>query len=429
MKVELHYGSDFISLDIPDKNIGSLIRPHLRNATVDNRTLIQQALAQQQFNSFQRGISDKHLCVLLPDGTRDIPLDDILAELLSLLQKARSIEFLICTGTHNAGTVENDRLKQQIVKTAAQAGLGNWQLHIHDYRCDSFASAGQTSYGTEVMFNTVCDDVDTFLVLSDVKCHYFAGYSNPVKNFVPGICDFETARQNHRLTLNDKSTFGTHPWHRDPARRDNPLACDQLDGMKLIVRERSVYALTTVSTSGRIQWAQFGPADEVSTNAFDATDSMNTHFARPTEYLIVSPGGLPNDVDLYIAQRALELTGRAVKDDGEILFICQCPKGVGEEQTMENFYNRLAEPIDKILESIQAEYKLFSHKPYKFALMLSRLRRIWLYSEIPDELITAAHMHPTHQPQIVINDWLKERPDAKINIVDGANKIALYAEK
>ena len=35
---------------------------------------------------------------------------------------------------------------------------------------------------------------------------------------------------------------------------------------------------------------------------------------KPVDRLIVSPGGLPNDVDLYIAQRALELTKAAVAD-------------------------------------------------------------------------------------------------------------------
>lgn len=41
---------------------------------------------------------------------------------------------------------------------------------------------------------------------------------------------------------------------------------------------------------------------------------------RAADRLIVSPGGLPNDIDLYIAQRALELTKAGVRDGGEVLF-------------------------------------------------------------------------------------------------------------
>jgi nickel-dependent lactate racemase len=261
-----------------------------------------------------------------------------------------------------------------------------------------------------------------------MKTHYFAGYSNPIKNFVPGVCAFQTAEHNHSLALDANSTFGLHPWHNDPNRRNNPLAQDQLEAMQMIVKDRPVYVLGTISTSGKIQWARFAAAHTVTAEAFDRIDERNTHTVTPVPRLIVSPGGLPNDVTLYIAQRALELTRNAVTDNGEVLFLAACPDGIGEQRTMENFYNRLVAPIDEILKSIEAEYKLYSHKPYKFAQMIRRLRKIWMHSEISDNLIHAAHICPTHQPQNVIDNWLAEDPYTRITIVDGANKIALYAQ-
>jgi hypothetical protein len=110
-----------------------------------------------------------------------------------------------------------------------------------------------------------------------------------------------------------------------------------------------------------------------------------------------------------------------------VLFLAECQDGIGEKRTIDNFYNRLTAPIDRILESIENEYKLYSHKPYKFAQLIQRLRKIWIHSQIPDDTIEAAHLHPTHQPQLVVDNWLAENPKAKITIVDGANKIALYA--
>jgi nickel-dependent lactate racemase len=150
------------------------------------------------------------------------------------------------------------------------------------------------------------------------------------------------------------------------------------------------------------------------------------HTVMPADRLIVSPGGLPNDIDLYIAQRALELTQYAVKDNGEILFVAECPEGIGETKTLEGFYNRLTAPIDEILRTTKNEYMLYSHKPYKFARMVQRLRQIWIHSEIPNELIEAVHLRAAHEPQAVIDGWFFEQPDAKIIIVDGANKVALY---
>lgn len=426
MKVDLHYGKGLVPLQIPGANVGEIIRPCQDQGKADNRTILQEATAVEQADKFQDGIASKCLCVLVDDGTRDEPFDDIFGQVFGIFRKSSMVRFLICTGTHNPETPENGRIREQIAKAARQAGIRHFELCTHDCEHETFKKAGQTSRGTEVFFNALVDDADVFVVLSDVKVHYFAGYSNPIKNFVPGICSYETAEQNHSLALDERATFGTHPWHRDRNRRNNPVAQDQLEGMQLIVGNRPVYALVTVSTSGRLHWARFGPIDRVSSEAFSTTDERNTCMVMPVDRLIVSPGGLPNDINLYIAQRALELTKSAVAEGGEILFLAECPDGIGDERTRGGFYNRLTAPIDEILRSTASEYVLYSHKPYRLARMIQRLRRIWIYSEIPDKLIEAAHLHPTHEPQAVVDDWLTEQPDAKIIVVDGANKIALY---
>jgi hypothetical protein len=141
----------------------------------------------------------------------------------------------------------------------------------------------------------------------------------------------------------------------------------------------------------------------------------------------VAPGGLSNDEDLYTAQRALELTRAAVLDGGEVLFLAACPNGIGEPQTLANFYNRLTVPLEEVIQSIRQDYVLYSHKPYKFALMIRRLRRLWMHTQIPDDLVEAAHLYPTRDPQAVVDGWLAEQPEAGILFIDGANKVALRA--
>ena len=428
MKMDIHYGKGLVSLQIPEASVEEIIRPWQDEAKADNATVVRQAMAGREADSFQDEVIGKRVCVLIDDGTRDEPFGDMFGQVFGVLQRSSLVRFLICTGTHDAETADNNRIARQIEEAARKTGVKDFEIHTHDCEQDTFIKAGQTSRGTEVIFNDKADDADVFLVLSDVKVHYFAGYSNPIKNFVPGICAFETAEQNHSLALDKKSTFGVHPWHKDESRRSNPVAEDELEGMRLIVKDRPVYALVTISTSREIQWARFGPADRVSSEAFAKTDQRNTHRVRPVSRLIVSPGGLPNDISLYIGHRALELTKNAVTDDGEILFLAACPDGIGEKRTIENFYERMTAPVDEILESIETEYKLFSHKAYKFAEMIKRLRRIWIYSEIPDDKIKAAHLHPTHKPQAVVDNWLAEEPEVRITVVDGANKVALYAK-
>jgi len=427
MKVDLNYGYTSISLNIPEQNLARMIEPW-RQPEAKNGEIVASALRCNKWETFCRKSAGKRVCVLLPDSSRDMPLKDIVPRLLPALRTCARVDFIVCTGTHQAQTPSNIAVLENVKVAAERAGLHKCRFHIHDGEQDRLINAGTTAQGTRVFYNSFIDEADVFFVLSDVKVHYFAGYSNAIKYFVPGICGFETAEKNHSLALDENATFGLHPWHSNIARRENRLAQDQLEAMGLIVKERLVWAFVTASTSGSIQWAQFGQAKEVTRAAFDVVDRQNAFTVKPVSYLVISPGGMPNDVDLYIAHRALELTKAAVLDGGEVLFLSACPKGVGERQTRENFYELLTAPLDKILSTVEAHYRLFSHKPYKLAQLIARLRRIWLFSAISDAVVESIHLLPTSKPQDVVDAWLGEDAAAQIIVVNGANKVALYAE-
>jgi nickel-dependent lactate racemase len=415
-----------VSLRVPDRNVQEIIRPWQGEQTRDATAGLAD-IVESRVGAFRDEVVGKRVCVLLDDGTRDEPLADVLPHLCAALRGTASVQFLICTGTHTADTPKNRQIRSKVEKASREAGLVVTRIHAHDCKADTFLDVGRTSRGTQVLVNALAEEADAFLVVSDVKVHYFAGYSNPVKNFVPGISAFRTVEQNHSLALLDESTHGSHPWHPDPARRDNPLAADQLEGMDLIAKGRPIWAMVMLSAGERLIWSRFGPVQDVSAESFLVTDERNIRDVTPATRLVVSPGGLSNDEDLYIAQRALELNRAAVLDGGEILFLAACPNGIGEPQTLASFYNRLTAPLDEVIQSIQQDYVLYSHKPYKFAVLIRRLRRIWIHTQIPDKLVEAAHMSVAHDPQAVVDGWLAEQPDARIIFIDGANKVALRA--
>jgi len=424
MEVDLHYGTGVVSVRVPDQNVQEIIRPWQGDQTDDPAASLRDTV-DSRAGAFRDEVAGKRVCVLVDDGTRDEPRTDVLGHLCPLLQGAASVQFLICTGTHNAEAPKNRAIRREIETASRDAGLTVTRIHAHDCRADEFTDVGRTSRGTQVLANAFATEAEVFLVVADVKVHYFAGYSNPVKNFVPGITAYRTVEQNHSLALLDESTHGMHPWHPNPDRRDNPLAADMVEGMELIARGRPIYALAMISTGQRLIWVRFGPVREASAASFLVTDERNIRTAAPTARVIVSPGGLSNDEDLYTAQRALELTRAAVTDGGEVLFLAACPNGIGESHTLESFYNRLTAPLEEVLQSIRQDYVLYSHKPYKFALLIRRLRRIWMHTQIPDHLVEAAHLHPAPDPQAVVDGWLAEQPETKILFIDGANKVAL----
>jgi lactate racemase len=426
MKIDLHYGTGVVSLQVPDRNVQEIIRPWQGESTQAAAVSLRETVGRQA-GAFQGEVAGKRVCVLLDDGTRDEPLGDVLPHVCGLLRGAASVQFLICTGTHTADTPKNRQIGRELEKAARIAGLTITRIHAHDCQADRFLDFGRTPRGTQVLVNAFAGEADAFFVISDVKVHYFAGYSNPVKNFLPGITAFRTVEQNHSLALLDESTHGAHPWHPDPARRGNPLAEDQVQGMELIARDRPIYALAMISAGARLIWARFGPVREASAASFAVTDERNIQAVAPATRMIVSPGGLSNDEDLYTAQRALELTRAAVTDGGEVLFLAACPNGIGAQHTLANFYNRLTAPLEEVVQSIRQDYVLYSHKPYKFALLIRRLRRLWMHTQIPDAQVEAAHLCPARDPQAVVDGWLAEQPEAGILFIDGANKVALRA--
>ncbi|OHB55003.1 MAG: hypothetical protein A2173_02375 [Planctomycetes bacterium RBG_13_44_8b] len=430
MNIEISYSSRKVSFNIPEKNLAGIIRPR-ETAAALNQSQIDLAISgsktAEEFISIVQG---KNLCILLPDGTRDLPIDKVLKALTALLDRPKHIRFMICTGTHDAETEQNKLIINQTASLMQKSGIKNFDIVIHNCDKAEFIDAGTTSRQTNVLYNAAIKDMDVFLALSDVKHHYFAGYSNPVKNFVPGLCAYKTAEGNHALSLDEHSRFGTHPWHRIKELQDNPLAADQVEAMEKIIDRRAFWAVVMLSTKGQIQWLDFGKAKEVAAEAFSKADEWNLYEVKQVERIIVSPGGTPNDIDLYIAQRALELTKQAIADGGEILFVSACDKGIGAERTMQHFWNLLTRPAEEVLATVRGgPYKLFSHKPLRFVELISRLRHLWLYSELDDETVRAGHLSPASNIQEIVDRWLRQKPDVKILAVDGANKLAIRAAK
>ena len=59
---------------------------------------------------------------------------------------------------------------------------------------------------------------------------------------------------------------------------------------------------------------------------------------------------------------------------------------------------------------------------------MDRVDRIWLYSELDDEVVKKAHLYPTHNIQKIIDGWLEKDPTTKILVFKEANKLAVYAK-
>jgi len=319
--IELAYGKNSFTLKIPASRV-EVVQPESFSKDISGKILLENAFDHPfESASLEEAVRGKNICALMEDSTRGQPHREEIEAGAKRLRGAHFVQYIITTGSHTPQVKGNWRIRDLIEKSASRYGL-NHQVLIHD--CENWTkSVGTTSRGIEVKVDEKALETDLFFVTANMKTHYFAGYCNAVKNFLPGICAFQTIEDNHRLALEEEATFGRHPWHPDSHRRSNPVAEDMIEAMRLIVRGKPVYTLATIGQK-ELCWAAFGKTEPVTRAGFAVVDEMSSFRVKAAKYVVVSPGGFPNDETLYSAQRGLDLVKSAIADGGEVLLIAAC---------------------------------------------------------------------------------------------------------
>ncbi len=427
MLVEITYGNDKIKIEVPKENLAAHIVPKLLKTIADTQAELNRVLDNPHGSTLEELSRSKSVCVLVEDHTRDEPHWELLTAVIPRLKNANKTSFIITTGSHEVNHPGNLEIVDMIERIARESKLEDFTITINDCYDSNMVDLGKTSRGTPVIVNSAGFGHDLYVSLTDMKAHYFAGYSNVLKNFLPGMCAFPSIEANHSMALDSNSTFGIHPYHPDESRRNNPLADDMREAMEIITKDAKVFSLSIISNNQQLVWADAGEPLPVTQGGIDILDETSSFTLKPTDKIIVSPGGYPQDKSLYHAQRAIELTKNAVKDGGEILFIAECRDGVAPESAIENFYEKLTAPLEDVTSSISEKYHLYEHKAYKFAELMKRVSRIRMYTELDNGTIESVHMEKVDDIQGVIDEWIQENPKVKITVLDKGNKISVYA--
>ncbi|MHA1781374.1 MAG: lactate racemase domain-containing protein [Candidatus Thorarchaeota archaeon] len=427
MQVKITYGYDKIELDIPEENLAGVVTPRPVKTKGNTRDELERVLQNPHGPHLEDLAKSKSVCVLVEDHTRDEPHWEMISAVTPLLRHANHVQFIVTTGSHVVDHPLNHEIVEMIKRAAKDAGLHDYRVKIHDCFEPDMVDLGKTSRGTPVIINKDAYGHDVYVALADMKAHYFAGYSNVVKDFLPGVCAFATIEANHAMALDPKSTFGVHPYHPDPKRRVNPLADDMREAMEMIAKDAQIFTLSVVTAEKKLVWADAGKPEPVTAGGIEVLDEIAAFTVETVPRIVVSPGGYPQDKSLYHAQRALELTKNAVANGGEVLFLARCKDGVAPENAIENFYNKLTAPIEEVLESIKGKYHLYEHKAYKFADLLRRVR-VRMFTDLDRETVERVHLEKVEDPQKVIDEWIHEDPKVKIMVLDKGNKMAIYAK-
>lgn len=431
-EIALGYGKGKTTLRVPESNLAGFLKPISTERRYKPEEAFEFALDNPADGEKLETLAEgKKVCVTIEDYSRLEPHREIVSALSVRLKKARTVQYIVATGTHNPTDERNLKIKSMIEDVARNLGL-DFDVDINTSRdTERFDYVGTTTRGTEVRVNKKALDADVFVAAADVKPHYFAGYSAANKHFLPGISEFNTVRANHCALIKDeKSNYGRHPWHYDEQRRENPLVADMLEAMSFIVKDRPACALAMIN-DGDILWTQFGAIETVTRAGIRRADEIYSFTVEPVRHLVASPGGSPYDSYLYTGIRAMELTLEALRQGGEVLWLSECAKGIhtgATQQVVEDFYSAMKSDLNTLSEKLDhPDVKFHTYKAYRFKRLLEKIR-IYGYSSLSDEILESVNIEPVSDPQKVVDAWLQDDPDDKILFVDKANRLAVYGK-
>jgi len=315
--------------------------------------------------------------VVVSDVTRPCPsykfLPALLEELRPLPPGAVTIVFAL--GGHRPHTPE-----EQCALVGEEVAASG--VRLLDLDRDDCVAVGTTSRGTPLAVFRPYLEADLRVCTGNIDYHYFAGFSGGAKAVVPGICAHETIRANHGMMLHEAAKAGV--LEGNPVREDIDEA-GGLIGIDFILN-------VVLDEERRVLRAVAGDhlaAHRAGVAFYDARCDLRVDEAA--DVVVASPGGTPKDMNLYQAQKTLDNVAGAVREGGTVVLVARCREGLGNA-VFEEWMTGMRTPGD-LVDRIRREFVLGGHKAAAIAALLQRVR-LFLVSELPDDLVTAMHMTP-----------------------------------
>jgi len=373
--VWLPYGKTEVCARIPARNFLGTIQPKEKPAAPDPHAEIEKALNNPIGTQTLDQIAQPNntVAVVVDDITRATPTNLMLPPLLNQLNKAgvkdENITIIFACGSHRPVTPE------EMKSLIGEEILNRIKAVNHDYKAKDLVFLDKTgTFGTRVYVNRMFADADVRILTGDIGLHYYAGYGGGRKSVLPGVSGAETIQHNHANLL--------HPKARTGVLEENPVHQDMVEAAKLAKVD---FILNVVTNSKQeIVQAFAGDMEQAFNEGVKTVDEMyKVPIEQRADVVVVSSGGHPLDINLYQAYKGIDNALNAVKRNGVIILVAECPEGHGNEV----FYDWTVKfkTLKDMEKEIKKHFVLGGHKSYYLLKALQRVKII-LVSVMPDYL-------------------------------------------
>lgn len=400
MQIKIPFWGENLSVSVPYQNVGEIIFPNTVEIRQEKEIILNALKNPINFPSFSEFIKGTDpVLFIVNDATRPTPTSKIL-DLLWEYIKNKNIRFLVATGMHRA-PAEDEYIEI----------FGDHYYEVQD-RVFSHNSreekeninVGKTRYGTDIYFDRLIEEVEKIVTITSVEPHYFAGYTGGAKSFLPGVAGYNTIEQNHKLAL--EATAKALRTEGNPVREEIEEAYD------LIAEKKKIFSVQTVlNKDHNVYYCACGETHRSFEAACKRAKDVFSVEIRDKADIVVAVAPYPMDIDFYQSQKAIDNGKLALNENGIIILVASCRKGIGGESFVKLLSS--ARNPDDALQKISSGYKLGYHKSAKMAEIM-KWASIWAYTKLSPDLLDSIFIRGFADLQKAIDTAIEEKGDEKV---------------
>jgi nickel-dependent lactate racemase len=327
MKVELLYGKEGMTVNVPDGVKATVIRKHpmipLRDPEEAVRRVLENPVQSPPLSELAKG--KKSACILICDITRPVPNGTLLPPLIDTLTRSgihsTAITILVATGLHRPN--EGEELREIV---GSEEVFHTIRIENHFARDqEAHVDLGKTSSGIPIMIDRRFAEADLKIATGLVEPHFMAGYSGGRKVVAPGVAYQDTILNFHTSRILE---------HCNAANciiEGNPLHNEQAEIVRTI---GGIVSLNVViDEERRIGFVNFG---EIDASHLEAVAFMRNHAEIPVprrfKTILTTSAGYPLDKTYYQTVKGLVGVIDILEPGGTIIIASQCSEGMGSKE-------------------------------------------------------------------------------------------------
>ena len=378
MKIDMPYSQSTISTEIDDHRILGVLKNRPLPAVEDLECAVQRAIQNPIGSPPLREIvsnGDK-IVIIVNDITRPSPSEimvrEIVRELNELEISDQDITIVIATGTHRPNTPAE--MKKMLGPIADR-----FQVFNHDCQDqENLVYIGDTSQGLEIYINKLVARANIRILTGIIAPHHGAGFSGGRKSIVPGVASLRTLKEHHSLPI--RSFNPVYGVLHGNSFHEQAVEATRLVGVDFIVN-------VVPNAKKEIVAVVAGDLEEAHEAGANICRQMcEVTMPEKADIVLTSPGGYPRDINLYQALKAVATAEMAVKPEGVIILVAECPEPI--EDTDFPRWLRAADTPKEVIERFQKEgFTIGSAKAFALARAVDQFQVIIVSEKIAvDEL-------------------------------------------